>query len=105
MELIGKDTRMEIGIRKCGITVLKRGKFSRADGIVVGKVAGGETIERVLSFGLKCLFVLQLGMFKKRKKSRVWIKKWKSIEFWFKVLICIATWHVKRKEKKKVGYG
>lgn len=56
------------GLGKCGITVLKRRKFSRADGIV-GKVAGGETIERVLSFGLKYLFVLQLGMFKIRKKK------------------------------------
>ena len=62
VQLISKDIRMEFGIKKCGMVVMKRGQLSGAKGIVL---ANGQLIREVDKIGYKYLGILELDMSKR----------------------------------------
>ena len=55
--LVSADMRMEFGIRKCGVLVLKKGKFVDSDGVQLPK---GERMQSVEEEGHKCLGILEV---------------------------------------------
>ena len=61
---VSMDVGMEFGIRKCGVVIMKRGKLSSTDGIVL---PNGETIEEVEKDGYRYLGILEIDKFKERK--------------------------------------
>ena len=55
--LVSADMRMEFGIRKCGVLVLKKGKVVDSDGVQLPK---GERMQSVEEEGHKCLGILEV---------------------------------------------
>ena len=50
VQVFSGDIRMEFGLKKCGVTVLKTGKLSKTEGI---QLVNGETIKKVREEGYK----------------------------------------------------
>ena len=59
---------MEFGIKNCGVTVLKRGKLSKTEGI---HLVNGETIKEVCEEGYKYLGILELDKVKEQKMKDI----------------------------------
>ena len=59
---------MEFGIKKCGVTVLKRGKLSKTEGI---QIVNGETIKEVCEEGYKYLGILKLDKVKEQEMKDI----------------------------------
>ena len=55
VQVISKDIGMELGVKKCGVAVMKRGKLSNTDGVVL---PNGETIKEVEKDGYRYLGIL-----------------------------------------------
>ena len=64
VQVISKDIGMEFGIKKCGVVIMKRGKLSKTDGIVL---PNGETIKEVEKSGYKYLGILELDNIKEKE--------------------------------------
>ena len=64
VQVISKDIGMEFGIRKCGVVIMKGGKLSKTDGIVL---PNGETIKEVGGGGYKYLGILELDNIKEKE--------------------------------------
>ena len=60
----GDSQGMELGIKKCGVVVLKRGRLCKSEGI---KLINGQTIKDVDDEGYKYLGILELHKFKERE--------------------------------------
>ena len=56
---ISVDIRMEFGIQKCGVLVMKRGKIVKSQGI---KLRDGEVVKEIEECGYKYLGVLEVDM-------------------------------------------
>ena len=59
---------MEFGIKKCGVTVLKRGKVSKTEGI---QLVNGETIKDVCEEGYAYLGILGLDKVKEQEMNDI----------------------------------
>ena len=55
---------MEFGIKKCGLVIMKRGKLSSTDGIVL---PNGEAIKEVEKDGYRYLGIPELDTFKEKE--------------------------------------
>ena len=64
VQVISKDLGMEFGIKKYGALVMKKGKLSNTDGIVL---PNGETIKEVERHGYKYLGILKPDEIKEKK--------------------------------------
>jgi hypothetical protein len=70
---ISSDIRMEFGIQKCGVLVLKRGKIIKSEGI---KLCSGEVIKEVEEEGYKYLGILETDNIKESKMKEVFQKEY-----------------------------
>ena len=61
---VSTDIGMEFGIKKCGVVIMKRGKLSSTDGIVL---PNGETIKEVEKDGYRYLGILELDKLKEKE--------------------------------------
>ena len=64
VQVFSRDIGMEFGIKKCGVTVLKRGKLSKTEGI---QLVNMETIKEVCEEGYKYLGILELDKVKEKE--------------------------------------
>ena len=61
IQLVSTDIRMEFGIKKCGVLILKRGNFAESEGIVL---PNGGTMKVIEEIGYKYLGILEMDRIK-----------------------------------------
>ena len=59
---------MEFGLKKCGVTVLERGKLSKKEGI---QLVNGETIKEVGEEGSMYLGIMELDRVKEQEMNKI----------------------------------
>ncbi|XP_068739420.1 uncharacterized protein [Montipora capricornis] len=64
VQVFSRDIGMEFGIKKCGVTVLKRCKLNKTEG---SQLVNGETIKEVCEEGYKYLRILELDKVKEQE--------------------------------------
>ena len=58
---------MEFGIKRCGVTCIKREKLSKVEGL---RLRSGKMIEEVTKEGYEYLGILELDKIKEQKKTQ-----------------------------------
>ena len=74
VHILSSDIGMEIGIRKCGLLILKRGKIVRHQGI---EPPNGETMKEVEQKGYTYLGIVELDKIKENEMKEKTIKEYK----------------------------
>ena len=64
IQLFSCDIGMEFGLKKCGVTVLKRGKLNKTEGI---QLVNSETMKEVCEEGYKYLGIAKLDKVKEQE--------------------------------------
>ena len=68
VQVFSRDIGMKFGIKKCGVTVLKRGKLNKTEGI---QLVNGEKIKEVCEEGYKYLGILELDKVKEQEMKDI----------------------------------
>ena len=73
VQFFSRDIGMEFGLKKCGVTVLKRGKLRKKEGI---QLVNGETIKEVGREGYKYLGIMELDRVKEQEIKKMFRNKY-----------------------------
>ena len=68
------DIRMELGIKKCGVLVLKRGKTVKMEGIVL---TDGQVVKEIDESEFKYLCIMETGQLKEDETKDLFSKEYK----------------------------
>ena len=68
VQVISLDIGMQFGVKKCGITIMKRGKLIKSEDI---RLTNGDSIKEVRDEGYKYLGILELDKIKEKEMERI----------------------------------
>ena len=75
VHIVSTDIGMELGYRKCGLLIVKRGKIVRNQGI---ELPNGQTMKEVEQEGYKYLGIVELDKMKENEMKEKTIKEYKK---------------------------
>ena len=64
---------MQFGIKKCGVTIIKRGKLVKSEDL---RLTNGESIKEVDDEGYKYLGILELDKIKEKEMKEIFRKEY-----------------------------
>ena len=73
VQMISQDIGMQFGVKKCGVTVMKRGKLVESEDI---ELTNGESIKEVGVEGYKYLGILELDKIKEKEMKELFRKEY-----------------------------
>ena len=73
VQVISQDIGMQFGVKKCGVTIMKRGTLVKSEDI---RLANSETIKEVGDEGYKYLGILELDKIKEKEMKELFRKEY-----------------------------
>ena len=73
VQMISQDIGMQFGVKKCGVTIMKRGKLVESEDI---ELTNGESIKEVGVEGYKYLGILELDKIKEKEMKELFRKEY-----------------------------
>lgn len=74
VQLLSGDIGMEFGLKKCGVSLLKRGKKVRFDGITL---LDGQIMRKIEEEGYKYLGILEVDMMREKEMKKRFVREYK----------------------------